>query len=309
MNNRIHVEGAANLGDGTMYITGGAVGPGAATVNTTLPGPQPKASPEAGSEPCDVGIITVLPEETQAVACALGLRRERAGSLHFYRGEAETDGGRVTVVAVQALSQGENSAGAAYHNLCQRYSPRTVVLAGIAGGIGRGVQPGDVVVATRVVCYDLRKVTLAGTQHRGAEHHAPAETGHSVNAFFAAHDPAEFSFEDPAGVTRVMRMRDGIIGSGNAVIADRGAEIIRYLASFNDKILAVDMEAGGLSQACHEHTAATGRTHGWVIVRGISDEADQAKDDSRHRVASRHAAVAVRHLLPYLGGPPATAGG
>jgi hypothetical protein len=47
----------------------------------------------------------------------------------------------------------------------------------------------------------------------------------------------EFTVEDPSGTTRTMRMLSGLIGSGDAVIADAQAEILTYLAS-NDKILA-----------------------------------------------------------------------
>lgn len=51
---------------------------------------------------------------------------------------------------------------------------------------------------------------------------------------------------------------------GEAVIADADAAEIAFLASFNDKILTVDMEAGGLGQACHERSAVSGqRTGGW----------------------------------------------
>jgi hypothetical protein len=59
-----------------------------------------------------------------------------------------------------------------------------------------------------------------------------------------------------------MRMLSGLIGSDDAVIADAQAEILTYLASFNDKILAVDMEAGGLSLARYEHSVITGRPCG-----------------------------------------------
>lgn len=106
--------------------------------------------------------------------------------------------------------------------------------------------------------------------------------------------------EDPGGTSRTMRVRNGPIGTGDAVIADRDADILRYLAEFNDKILAVDMEAGGLSQACHERSAGTERPHGWAVVRGISDDAGTGKNDDHHRVASWHAAFALRSLLPYL---------
>ena len=95
-------------------------------------------------------------------------------------------------------------------------------------------------------------------------------------------------------------MLSGPIGSGNAVIAGRDSKILQYLAGYNDKILAVEMEAGGLSQAHHDQPATEQRTQGWAVVRGISDKAGKDKDDDYHHAAARHAATVVRALLPYL---------
>jgi hypothetical protein len=45
----------------------------------------------------------------------------------------------------------------------------------------------------------------------------------------------EFTVEDPSGTTRTMRMLSGLIGSGDAVIADAQAKIPTYLASFKTR--------------------------------------------------------------------------
>jgi hypothetical protein len=66
------------------------------------------------------------------------------------------------------------------------------------------------------------------------------------------------------------------------------------------------MEAGGLRLACYEHSVITGRPCGWVVIRGISDTADPRKNDNSHRIASWHAAVALRHLLPAQAGGAVT---
>lgn len=248
----------------------------------------------------EVGIITVLSEETQAVRLVFGLRSRRIGGLHFYEGEADTDGLPVKIVATRALAQGNRSAMAAYENLRRHYEPKIYALVGIGGGIREEVGLGDVVVSDRVVYYDLRKETGEGTRHRGEERTAPPAIGHAVNAFFTDNDPAEFTIQDPGGAARRMRMWTGPVGSGDAVIADHDAETLQYLAAFNDKILAVDMESGGLTAACHEQSAESGKLQGWVVVRGISDDAGSGKNDDYHRIASWHAADALRRILPYL---------
>lgn len=296
MNEHYQVSGIMTTG-GTTNVESSAVGDNP-VVNLNAPAPGTTEETSA-----DVGVITLLSEEAHAVRTALDLGEETTGGLRFYTGDVPTPDGPVRVAAIRALGQGQRSTMSAYANLRRHHDPRVIVLAGIGGGIHSSVKVDDVVVATRVVYYDLRKETPQGTRRRGEEREAPAELGHAVNAFFTDHDPGDISVTDPGGTARTVRLHHGPIGSGDAVIADRDADAVRYLASFNDKILAVDMEAGGLSQASHEESAGTGRPHGWVVVRGISDDASPRKDDDHHRTASWHAAAVLRELLPYLRTP------
>jgi adenosylhomocysteine nucleosidase len=298
MNERFNVNGIMNVG-GRTSVDSSAVGSNP-VLNINPSAQENHMGSDADSQQLGLGVITILPEETHALVLALELQATSAGGLRFYETKTSSRGSTVKMAAIQALAPGQRSTMSAYARLHEYYNPRTVVLAGIGGGLHPGLRPGDVVVATRVVYYDLRKETPAGVRHRGEEHEAPAETGHAINAFFTDHDPAEFPVADPAGATRIMRMRTGLIGSGEAVIANHDAEILSYLASFNDKILAVDTEAGGLALACHEQSATTGRLHGWAVVRAISDDAGPGKNDNYHQIASWHAAMALRKLLPYL---------
>lgn len=293
-----HVEnsGIANFGSGTMNINGPtAVGTGAIV---SVHGTQ---TPRQARQGAGIGVITVISEEANAVRHSLGLRPTDVGGLGFDVGTLQVHGKPVTVAATRALAQGQEYAMAAYNRLREHFDPAVVVLTGIAGAVHAAARLGDVVVATRVVCYDLRKETPSGTIHRGQELQAPAVIGHAVNAFFTDNgEPAELPVEEPGNAKSVVRVLSGPIGSGNAVIADRDSGILKYLARFNDKILAVDMESGGLGQAYHEGLAASGRPLGWLVVRGISDDASTRKNDTYHLLASRNAAVVLRELLPYL---------
>ncbi|GAA2597913.1 5'-methylthioadenosine/S-adenosylhomocysteine nucleosidase [Actinomadura fulvescens] len=302
----VHNEGVATFG-GTTTVRESAVGSGATVTVTTAPGAG--ARHDEPRRKADIGIITVLAVEANAVRLALGLRRENAGGLAFDLGEVDLRSGRpARIAATRALAQGQRSTVIAFDNLRRHHDPDVVVLVGIGGAIQPKTGIGDVVVATRVVYYDLRKELPQQTRHRGEEKEAPAAVGHAVNSFFTDHgEPAELTITDPAGVRRDTRVFSGLIGSGDAVIADADSEIVAYLSRFNDKILAVDMEAGGLSQACHEHSAAAGRSQNWVVVRGISDNADPGKNDDHQAVAAWHAATVVHRALPYLIGLGGTA--
>ncbi|MGH3722228.1 MAG: hypothetical protein ACRDRI_25995 [Pseudonocardiaceae bacterium] len=287
-------------GVGKTVVNQPAIGPGA-TVNITSSATRGRTAARERDERWDVGVITVLSVETHAVQHALELTPKKAGGLHFHVGKLTTDDRSAKVVATRTLSQGQRSTMAAFGHLRRHYDPKVVVLVGIGGGIHADVLLGDVVVATRVVYYDLRKEKITGTQHRGEEKEAPVEIGHAVNCFFTDNgEPAEFREEGPGNAVRSFRVRTGPIGSGDAVIADRDSEILKYLAQFNDRILAVDMESGGLSQACHEQSVMSGRLQGWAVVRGISDDASHRKNDDYHRIAAWHAAVVLRRLIPYL---------
>ncbi|MGW0810768.1 5'-methylthioadenosine/S-adenosylhomocysteine nucleosidase family protein [Nonomuraea sp. NPDC002799] len=285
-----HVDGILNYG-GTMTVRDSAVGSNAKVLRDAAV-PRDRAAERA-----QVGVITILPLETQAMRLALGLRSERVGDLTFYR--AVVNG--VSVAATMALEQGQRSAMAAYANLVGVFDPEITVLAGIGGGLHESVAIGDVILATEMVYYDLRKVTPSGTPRRGQTRPVPAAVGHAVNAFLTDLDPPRrLTIADPEGTSRSLAVHAGPIGSGEAVIADEDAAEIAFLASFNDKILAVDMEAGGLGQACHERSATSRRQHRWMVVRGISDRADRNKSDAPQRVAAWHAAQVLRRLLPYV---------
>lgn len=292
-------DGVATFGGKTKVGTS-AIGTGA-TVNITSSAPQGKATARGRDDRWDIGVITMLPVETHAVQKVLKLKPKKARRSQFHVGKLKVDDRSAKVVATQTLAPGQRSVMAAIDRLRQHYDPKVIVLVGIGGGIHADVLIGDVVVATRVVYYDLRKETTLGTCRRGEERETPAEIGHAVNRFFTDNgEPAEFPVEGPGNVVRTFRVLTGPIGSGDAVIADQNSEILKYLAEFNDKILAIDMESGGLSQSCHEQSAMSGRLQGWMVVRGISDDASHHKNDDYHLIAAWRAAVVLRSLIPYL---------
>ena len=236
----------------------------------------------------------------------VGLRRGQVfafrtnAELPFHRGRVQVRGRDIGVVAIRAVGQGQRSAVTAFGDLRQHYSPGVIALVGIGGGIHTDTAIGDVVVGTRVVYYDLRKETAGHVQRRGDEDSAPVPIVRAVNSFFDDYgEPARFRTAGRNGVGREYRVLDGLIGTGEAVIADAGSDIRTYLRRYNDNTRAVDMEAGGLVQAFYEQSGAE-RVNGWVVIRGISDSADRDKNDDAQEMAAWHAATLLRDLLPYL---------
>lgn len=294
-------NGVISTGQGNVSISGSVFGRGNTVASTPRRPSRDRATPH-----WDIGVITILSQETSAVIGALGRagscrRRTRAGGLRFYEASVPAGEQHAAVVATQALDQGQRSAVIAYHQLHEHYKPTCVALVGIAGGISSRVQIGDVVIVRDVVYYDSRRETPDGTAHRGQEHHVPAHIRRAINAFFTDRsEPFHASYPGPDGSKRSFSSLPGPVGSGEAVITDKNSPIRRYLTEYNEKILAVETEAAGIAEAFYSQAGNTPPGHGWLAIRGISDHADIDKGYSHHQIASDHAAAIFMQLLPYL---------
>jgi adenosylhomocysteine nucleosidase len=300
-------NGVINTGTGNVSISGSVLGQRNVLNRPRQQRKSGRQSLKDLSTPnWDIGVITILTQETSAVIDALGSagpcrQRIRAGGLRFYEASVPAGGQRAAVVLTQALDQGQRAAVMAYSQLHEHYGPACVALVGIAGGISPMLRLGDVVVVRDVTYYDARRETPSGTAHRGQEHHVPAHIRRAINAFFTARgEPYPASHSGPDGSVRSFHVLPGPIGSGEAVITDQNSPIRSYLTEYNEKILAVETEAAGIAEAFYSQAGHTSADRGWLAIRGISDHADTAKDYSYHRIASDHAAAILMQLLPYL---------
>ncbi|MEU7041760.1 hypothetical protein AB0A77_11985 [Streptomyces varsoviensis] len=301
-------RGIASRGDNNNF-SNNAVGEHA-RVSVTAPSYGTDTAPTTDGEAAeptatwDVGVVTILSEELRSVVDELGLKRlKNPGGLYFYQGEHTTPESTLRIVATQTQSQGQRSAMAALENLRRHYDPRLWALVGVGGGIhDEHARIGNVIVSTDIVYYENRKINPRGNVRRRGEHRqAPAAVVHAVNAFFADHGtPARVGPQPPAPAMEEFEVYPGVIGSGEAVIADRESDIRDYLTGYHEKVLAVDMEAGGLSQYWQENSVHGPTNPGWIVIRGVSDNADEKKGHGHHERAARNAAQILRRLLPYL---------
>ncbi|MBV9767414.1 MAG: 5'-methylthioadenosine/S-adenosylhomocysteine nucleosidase [Acidobacteriaceae bacterium] len=254
----------------------------------------------------DVGVITILSEEINAVNEILkrgsDYRKQfSASGRRFYEATIGAGTGAMRVVATQARDPGQGTAIVAFQQLCDYCAPSIVVLCGIAGGIDAAVNLGDVVIAREVIYYDLRKEVSNEVHHRGKSQQVPAIVQHAVNDMFGEFgEPMIIESVNPEGVLVRFKALSGAIGTGEAVIACSESQIRNFLKNYNYKTLAVETEAGGVAEAFYEQAAGDSSVRGWVAIRGISDHADDTKDDTYHMIASRNAAAVLERLLPYL---------
>lgn len=253
----------------------------------------------------DVGVLTVLREETYAIVEALrataGYRKTEMAAGQRIHEAALVHGDRtIRIAAMQTTDRGQSSAALAFNELCTLARPRYVALVGTAGGINRTVEIGDVVIADSVISYDPRRVARNGVWHRGATRPVPVTVSRAVQDFLSSRPEPTLSTRAPSGRSRPFRVHYGPVGSGEAVITDVHSHIREFLFRFNEKVLAVETEAAAVAQAYHESARHPKGLAGWLVVRGISDKANRHKGHRDHAMASRHAVQTLEALLPFL---------
>lgn len=255
----------------------------------------------------DIGIVTIISEETRAVAdwlekCPRYQRRVRDDGTVFRSADIDLGEMAVTVVHTQALDQGQTSALIALQQLQRDYEIRFSVLLGIGGSVHPDVQLGDVVFGNQVIDYGPQALTSAGPKHRGEAFPAPAKVKRLINDFFACgDDPRHLDACQDAiemGKTSFTLVR-GPVGTGYAVVKFRDSEVRQWIETFNEKTLVVETEG----EAAARHFYESGETYGsigYFILRGVSDHADEKKNDRWKLATSRNAVLALRELLPVV---------
>lgn len=237
-----------------------------------------------------VGVLTVLPEEFEAVRHALDAHIEVDGTTACYA--PEHDDGRVPFVVTRCTDRTISPAAESTQYLLSDWRPEIVVLAGIAGGIQRprvgpgggiewkGLAPGDLIVCSYVhyAAY-TKNVPGEELQRYFPIDHPPAAPVQRLGDALAIAAPGETPWFEDVGCDRpaegAPRIEIGeIIHVEGVAGAPLDAHQKRFLARF-DHAIGVDMESAGVGRGVH--AARTLETHYssynpvWLGLRAVSD--------------------------------------
>jgi adenosylhomocysteine nucleosidase len=190
--------------------------------------------------------------------------------------------------------------------LIDRFAVRRMVFTGVAGGLGPGVNVGDIVVAGSFLQHDLDaspifpkyEVPLYGLSRFASDPvmtaalaRASSDAAASPHTTLGAVAVTEFGLQAP-------RVHQGLVVSGDRFVSTT-AESQALQFALPDA-LACEMEGAAVAQVCHDYGVP------FAAVRTISDRADDAAhvDFARfiESVASRYAMVVVQRFLGLL--PP-----
>ncbi|WP_332813068.1 5'-methylthioadenosine/adenosylhomocysteine nucleosidase [Ramlibacter sp.] len=225
-------------------------------------------------------IVSAMHEELAAVLALMpDESRQPVAGREFWVGHLH---GREVVAVLSRI--GKVAAATTATVLAERFNVGEVVFTGVAGGLGAGVQVGDVVVADRFLQHDLDaspifpryEVPLYGT----GEFRTDAALTTRLAAAAARALPAA-------------RLHRGLVVSGDRFVSTTPE--CRALQAALPQALAVEMEGAAVAQVCHDYGIP------FAAVRTISDRADDAAPGDFARfvreVASRHSAAIVEALL------------
>jgi adenosylhomocysteine nucleosidase len=216
-----------------------------------------------------LGVMAALPQELgnliELMRAESGVRTVTHGSRDYHIG---TVYGAPCVVTLARI--GKVAAAATVSALIHAFEVEAVVFTGVAGGVGRAVRIGDVVVADTLLQHDLDasplfprfEVPLLGVARFAADQVLAAQLAAATERFIAEEGATlaqRFAIQVPV-------MHRGLIISGDQFVASAAA--VETLRAALPDALAVEMEGAAIAQVCHEYGVPC------AIVRTISDTAD-----------------------------------
>src|SRR5688572_26320539 len=184
-----------------------------------------------------LGIMAAMPEELAAIVEVLGARDVlEHGGRRYHRGNYH---GEPAVAVVSRI--GKVAAATTAAILLERFSPRAIVMTGLAGAVDPRLAIGDIVIADRLLQHDLdarplfprHEIPLLGVTELIADPQLSARLAAAAERFVVPPELASLGITQPA----VWR---GLVASGDQFFAS--TEATRSLRERLADVLAVEME-------------------------------------------------------------------
>jgi adenosylhomocysteine nucleosidase len=212
-----------------------------------------------------LAIISALPDELAALQARLDADHvQTIAGRHFHRGRLA---GHEVILGLSGV--GKVAAATTAALLLDRFEVRALLFTGVAGGLGVGVNVGDVVVAQDCLQHDMDasplfprwEVPLTGRSRFAADAGWATRLATAARAVLAQPHPALATF----GIAGP-RVHQGLVVSGDRFVCTND-ESQRLRADLPDA-LAVEMEGAALAQVCADFQRP------FAVLRTISDRAD-----------------------------------
>ncbi len=205
-----------------------------------------------------IAVVGAMEQEIELLRESMNnVKHVSFGKFSAYEGELA---GKRTVLVLSGI--GKVNAAVSTSWVIHQFAPDCVINTGSAGGLGKGLKVGDVVIGETVAHHDV-DVTAFGYVW-GQVPQLPAVFESDSNLIRQAEKAAQVF--DGAAVTQ------GLIVSGDRFV--HSSEGVAEIRSHFPEVKAVEMEAAAIAQTCHQLEVP------FVIIRAVSDSADEKADIS-----------------------------
>ena len=205
-----------------------------------------------------IAVVGAMEQEIELLRESMNnVKHVSFGKFSAYEGELA---GKRMVLVLSGI--GKVNAAVSTSWVIHQFAPDCVINTGSAGGLGKGLKVGDVVIGETVAHHDV-DVTAFGYVW-GQVPQLPAVFASDGNLIRQAEKAAQV-FEG-AAVTQ------GLIVSGDRFV--HSSEGVAEIRSHFPEVKAVEMEAAAIAQTCHQLEVP------FVIIRAVSDSADEKADIS-----------------------------
>lgn len=205
-----------------------------------------------------IAVVGAMEQEIELLRESMNnVKHVSFGKFSAYEGELA---GKRMVLVLSGI--GKVNAAVSTSWVIHQFAPDCVINTGSAGGLGKGLKVGDVVIGETVAHHDV-DVTAFGYVW-GQVPQLPAVFASDLNLIRQAEKAAQV-FEG-AAVTQ------GLIVSGDRFV--HSSEGVAEIRSHFPEVKAVEMEAAAIAQTCHQLEVP------FVIIRAVSDSADEKADIS-----------------------------
>lgn len=222
-----------------------------------------------------IAVIIPMEQEQRMLLKSLeNVHEKTIAGITLYQG---TYGNHEVVAALSGI--GKVQAAMTATLLCSQYNPEVVINTGSAGGIGEGLNIGDVVVSTKLAYHD---VDVEGYE----KGQLPAK-----ELYFNA-DSELVNKISQAAEENNLKYHKGLIVSGDQFI-DSQEQNIKILQNFPDA-LASEMEGAAVAQVCSEFQIP------FVVIRAMSDVGDESANVDFDEFVVKAGENSVKMLLTFL---------
>lgn len=210
-----------------------------------------------------IGIMAAMPEEIDGLWQQVNNRTEETlADRVFHSGQLHG----IEVVLVFSR-WGKVAAASTVTTLLHRYKATHIVFTGVAGALNRNLEQGDVVVAQRLIQYDMDARPLMPQFEIPLLNKTYFECNqHLIDLAEQAFETIQHQLTPLHPKQRRPLLLKGDIGSADRFVGS--AEAQQHILALLPQLQCIEMEGAAVAQVCYEHQIP------FVVLRTISDAAN-----------------------------------